>query len=104
MVMMGIILIMAVVVRPITVLAASSEEVTISGTGTITPSSKETEEKPPSNNDNGDSPKVGTVSKINIPKTGDWSDNTVYMIVMLSGLVVLLSYLFIKWHREYASQ
>lgn len=100
MVIIGVILIITVTAAPVTASAASSEVVIINGTGRITLSVTDPEvDMPPT--DSSDTPSgVGTVSKTSSPKTGVWLEPGIYVLVLLSGLMVLLLRQLIKWHLE----
>lgn len=93
MVILRLMLLIALIMFPNTTLAASSEVVTVTGSGTIGESAK-SETKPV------ESSGVGTVSKVSAPKTGDWNKVSIYAFMYVSGLVVLLFLLLLKWHRE----
>lgn len=89
----GVILLIAVVITtPIIASAASpSKEVTIHGSGKIGLTDDGGQTKPSITNP----PPAGSK-----PKTGDWLNNFIYIIVLLSSLITLLFLLLIKWHKE----
>lgn len=102
MAIIGVVLLMAVAITPITVSAASSEVVEISGTGAIRLPATDPDGGGQTGNGSDGTPSggVGTVTKTSIPKTGDWSNAAINLIALLVSLVALLTMLLIKWHKE----